>query len=295
MSQLFVVPLENLSVLRFQGPDAVAFLQGQLSNDVGKLHEQTTLFAGLHDPQGRVLALLRLFSVDADLVLAVLPKELATTVAQRLGKFVLRAKVRIDAADAEWRAYGLCGPDAVAAARTKLATNLADDPPRLLVVAPRLEGLPEGERLELSEWQALDVADGLPEVYPATSGTFVSQMLNLDLLAAIAFDKGCYTGQEIIARAHYRGRVKRRLQRFATEEPRTLAPGDKVQLADGRQVQIVRQARYGHVGSEFLAVAPFDDTTAEPPPAPEPAAEGEDDGPRALVATPLSLPYDLPE
>ncbi|RYZ57609.1 MAG: folate-binding protein, partial [Proteobacteria bacterium] len=211
MSQLFVVPLENLSVLRFQGADALRFLQGQLSNDVEKLRERATLFAGLHDPQGRVLALLRLFAVDPDRVLAVLPKDLVPLVVSHLGKYVLRAKVRIDAVDAEWRAVGLCGPDAPAAARMKLAARLGDEPPRLLVVAPRLEGLPEGEQLEPSEWEALDVADGLPEVYPATSGTFVSQMLNLDVLEGIAFDKGCYTGQEIIARAHYRGRVKRRL------------------------------------------------------------------------------------
>ena len=291
MTQLFVVPLENLAVVRFQGVDALPFLQGQLSNDVEKLRGEPALFAGLHDAQGRVIALLRLFAVDPDRVLAVLPKELAASVMERLAKFVLRAKVRIDFADAEWRAYGICGPDAPAASRNRLAVALSDDPPRLLVVSPRLEGLPEAEHLELSEWQALDVADGLPEVYASTSGSFVSQMLNLDVLSGIAFDKGCYTGQEIIARAHYRGRVKRRLQRFATEEPRTLTPGDKVQLADGRQVTIVRQARYGQVGSEFLAVAPFDGATTPP----DSAAGGDNESARPLLATPLALPYDLPD
>lgn len=289
MQQLFVVALEHFGVLGFRGPDVLPFLQGQLSNDMERLRTEQALLAGLHDPQGRVLALLRLFALDEQHVLAVLPRDLAPAIQQRLSKFVLRAKVRIASADAEWRAYGLCGDDAEAAARLRPALWLSEDPPRLLVVAPRLEPLPEGDPLDLAEWEALDVADGLPEVYPATSGTFVSQMLNLDALDAISFKKGCYTGQEIIARAHYRGRVKRRLQRFATESTRRLSPGDKLLLSDGRRAQVVRQAAFGQSGSEFLAVAPLPGGQAdEPAPAP-----GDDTG-EPLPATPLALPYELP-
>ncbi len=71
----------------------------------------------------------------------------------------------------------------------------------------------------------------------ATSGSFVAQMLNLDLIDAISLTKGCYTGQEVIARAHYRGQVKRRMQRFFTESTRELGPGERVQLGDGRSAQ----------------------------------------------------------
>jgi folate-binding protein YgfZ len=288
MSQLFVIRLENLSVLRFRGLDARKFLQGQLSNDVEKLRTQSALLAGLHDPQGRVLAILRLVALEENDVLAVLPRELAGVMQRHLQRFVLRAKVTIELVDTEWRAYGLCGPDADAAARLQKSIRLASDPPRLIVVASRHDRLPEGDLLEAEEWQALDVADGLPELTPASSGLFVSQMLNLDVLEGIAFDKGCYTGQEIIARAHYRGRVKRRLQRFATEEQRNLQPGDRVLLSDGRRVQIVRQARFGQVGSEFLAVAPLPGAHEETP-AVEGAAES-----TALAATQLALPYELP-
>ena len=81
---------------------------------------------------------------------------------------------------------------------------------------------------------AQDIAAGMPQVYGATSGMFVAQMLNLDCVDAISFTKGCYTGQEIIARAHYRGRIKRRMQRFLTDAVTTLAPGQGVTLSDGR-------------------------------------------------------------
>ena len=144
-------------------------------------------------------------------------------------------------------------------------------------------------QLTPEEWQALDVSDGLPEVTVATSGQFVSQMLNLDVLDGIAFDKGCYTGQEIIARAHYRGRVKRRLQRFATEEQRTLRAGERVTLADGRRAQVVRQARFGQVGSEFLAVAAPAGSEEETA-----AAGASSEAEPLLAATQLSLPYELP-
>jgi hypothetical protein len=288
MTQLFVIRQENLSVLRFRGADVQRFLQGQLSNDIGKLATQPALLAGLHDPQGRVLALLRLVALEENDLLATLPRELAGVVQRHLQRFVLRAKVTIELVDTEWRAYGLCGPDADAAARLQKSMRLASDPPRVIVIASRHERMPEGDLLEPDEWQALDVADGLPELTAASSGLFVSQMLNLDVLGGIAFDKGCYTGQEIIARAHYRGRVKRRMQRFATEEQRTLLPGERVQLSDGRRAQVVRQARFGQVGSEFLAVAPL-------PGSGEESAVAEIPGDvEVLAATQLALPYELP-
>jgi folate-binding protein YgfZ len=96
----------------------------------------------------------------------------------------------------------------------------------------------------------------------ATSEVFVAQMLNLDALDAIAFDKGCYTGQEVIARAHYRGRVKRRLQRFVSREAATLAVGESGTLADGRAFKVVEAVTLADGRREFLAVAPIVGGTA---------------------------------
>jgi len=124
-------------------------------------------------------------------------------------------------------------------------------------------------------------------VYGATSEEFVAQMLNLDAVGAIAFDKGCYTGQEVIARAHYRGRVKRRMQRFVASVPQALKPGDAGTLTDGRGFKVVDAVQRPDGRCEFLAVAPLiEDESA-------PAISATSSGERLATET-LPLPYPLP-
>jgi len=125
-------------------------------------------------------------------------------------------------------------------------------------------------------------------VYAATSEQFVAQMLNLDVLGAIAFEKGCYTGQEVIARAHYRGRVKRRLQRFATRAATQLQHGAAGTLADGRTFRVVESVARPDGRCEFLAVTAYGEAAA----ADEPRAPAPSDS--ALDAESLPLPYPLP-
>ena len=136
------------------------------------------------------------------------------------------------------------------------------------------------------EWHAADIAAGIPQVYAATSEAFVAQMLNLDVVDGIAFDKGCYTGQEVIARAHYRGRVKRRMQRWRHASATPLAPGDSAHAADGRTLTVVRVAPGGVDGYELLAVGNFAAPAAE---APAQSSAG------VALEGPLPLPYALPE
>jgi folate-binding protein YgfZ len=264
-------------------------------------------------------------------VLAILPRELIGTVAARLVKFVLRAKVKIADESAGWRVAGLVAPhseggrataagadtaaeiearatswataqfqqaSAVAATAGELSSAAAQleeaesvvplptasalmlpdavnsqsrsgaavivrvgaAPARWLVVSPAGEAAPLAGCVAADRdvWRLLDIADGEAQVYAATSEEFVAQMLNLDALDAIAFDKGCYTGQEVIARAHYRGRVKRRLQRFVSRGAvAKLAVGESGQLADGRAFKVVEAVRLGDGRCEFLAVAPL--------------------------------------
>src|SRR5581483_7212704 len=128
-------------------------------------------------------------------------------------------------------------------------------PARWLLLSPvgellPLSGCAVGER---DAWRLLDIADGVAQVYAATSEEFVAQMLNLDALGGIAFDKGCYTGQEVIARAHYRGRVKRRMQRFFSRGALKLVPGESGQLADGRTFKVVDAVQLANGRCEFLA------------------------------------------
>ena len=147
-------------------------------------------------------------------------------------------------------------------------------------------GADEVARLE--RWRGLDVAAGIPQVYAATSEAFVAQMLNLDVLGAIAFDKGCYTGQEIIARAHYRGRVKRRMQRFRTRSAASLAAGDAIQLNDGRSARVVEAVALGDGRHEFLAVTNLG-SKDESTDATETLAQ------TAIDVESLPLPYALPD
>jgi folate-binding protein YgfZ len=149
-------------------------------------------------------------------------------------------------------------------------------------------------------WHRLDIEAGLPQVYPATSELFVAQMLNLDLLGGIAFTKGCYTGQEVIARAHYRGRVKRRLQRFRSLAPppaaAALTPGSKGRLADGRAFTVIAAAPAHDGRVEFLAVTALPAAEDSASDSASDEEESRESGPAAptLDAESLPLPYALP-
>ena len=256
----------TIGVICVRGPDAVSFLQGQLSQDISKLPVSGVVLSGYHNPQGRVIAVLRLARLDDAGIAAMLPQELASSVAARLGKFVLRAKVKITDETELWNV----GLDWSLQAR-------ADQVPAgaASMHAPNA----------LFRHRAA-VAACQPQVYAATSEMFVSQMLNLDVLGGIAFDKGCYTGQEVIARAHYRGRVKRRMQRFTAVEAVALKPGDECSLPDGRSARVVDVASGDTGGTQFLAVTTFgtppDDVT--------------DAGRHTTVnAAAAPMPYALPE
>ncbi len=305
------VPLESLGALRIRGRDAVGFLQGQLSSDLTQLDAGRSLLAGYHNPQGRVLALMRLLEPARGEVLALLPRELVSPVMNRLRSFVLRSKVELADDSLSWRIEGLVagGADApvpasaahlpaaagaVARLGESWVARVGERPARWLSVSPAGGAHGAGafarwERALPARWQRHAIENGEPQVYAATSGEFVAQMLNLDVLGAIAFDKGCYTGQEVIARAHYRGRVKRRLQRFRSGEPLGLKPGDAGELADGRVFRVVDAVPAADGGCEFLAVAPLASAAARADEGP--AAAG---GPR-LDAAQLPLPYELPE
>jgi hypothetical protein len=238
----------GLGALRVTGPDAARFLQGQLSADIEKLSPGEKTLAGLHNPQGRVVALFDLTRISAEEFSAVLPRELLAAVAARLRKYVLRAKVRLE--------------------ETEVAAPVA---------------------AELGELRR-----GLPQVYAATSEAFVAQMLNLDLLGAISFDKGCYTGQEVIARAHYRGRVKRRMQRWLNQSGRMLAPSDSARGPDGRALSVVRVALDEQGRQEILAVGTFSASQDEPAAAESAAADARTAA-SIEVSGPLPLPYALPD
>ena len=258
----------GLGLIQVRGADAVAFLQGQLSNDLGQLAPGKPLLAGYHNPQGRAIALLWLLQRAPDDILALLPPVLAAPVATRLSRFVLRSKAKVSAESAT-------APQFAAALD---AARIGTEP-----LAP-------------NDFRLACIAAGLPQVYPTTSESFVAQMLNLDAVGGISFEKGCYTGQEVIARAHYRGRVKRRMQRFVTDSPAALAPGDTGSLPDGRSFKVVEAAQHSDGRCEFLAVALLIAGAAQPDSEMDAAIAGAADPTASapIAAAPLPLPYVLP-
>lgn len=288
MPDLALTSLDDLTVLDARGPDVLAFLNGQLSHDISLLPQRGAMLAGLHNPQGRVLALARLFHLASDHVLLALPAELGAAVLGLLNRHVLRARVKLEDAGARWKVYGITGPDAEAAASTRLHMPMDQSHWRQMIVAPRGEPAPEGEPGSRASWLLEDIAGGLPQVVHATSGMFVAQMLNLDLVDAVSFNKGCYTGQEVIARAHFRGQVKRRMQRFVAGLLEPPPPGTRVILKDGRSAQIVAGALDEEGRCELLAVTALPQVSALDEP-PEPAPEVQ-----VLGTTQLALPYIWP-
>ncbi len=271
----------------------MSFLQGQLTNDTSLLAAKGALLAGYLNPQGRVLALVHLLPHSSG-TLAILPRELRQPIAERLRKFVLRAKVKIDDPGDSLVVYGYHGAHALERAGMPVPQagaayleqdgigvgRVAHDPQRYWVVAPA-QPVAAAEADVESQWRRADVAAGLPQVYGVTSEAFVAQMLNLDLLDGISFKKGCYTGQEIVARTQHLGRIKRRLFRLGL--PRgTWQVGDEVQLSDGRQARLTEVVDAA-AGSEALAVLAVE--------AADPTGETLASG---AGATLLPLPYALP-
>lgn len=282
--------LASFAVLQASGADADAFLQGQLSNDVQQLDASHALLASLNSPQGRVQAVLLLLQRDADIQIIV-PAELAAATLARLQKYVLRAKVKLADLTAErplfaanaaaLNAHSLpvpAAPGAVAHAAGASVLRWPSADERYVIVGG--SGL-SADLASETDWPLADIRAGLPQVFTATHEAFIAQMLNLDLLNGISFSKGCYTGQEIIARAHYRGAVKRRMFRFAAACPPP-APGARV-LANGEHAGDVVMSAATDAGCELLAVVSLQQLHA--------ALESADAPGIPLVLQPL--PYEL--
>jgi folate-binding protein YgfZ len=271
--------LPFLGVLRIHGEDAARFLQGQLTHDTSLLADGRTLLAACNTPQGRVIATLRLRQTE-DAVYALMPADLLERVAAHLRRFVLRAKVNVQIA-ADLQAAWVGGQpfsETLAIERYDATRTLSAIPQsgatelvsfdygadRQVVAAPgsalrAITGLSLSKSLPgiEDEWWAADIAAGLPTVFSASSEAFVPQMLNLDLIDGISFGKGCYTGQEIVARTQHLGRIKRRTFRYRLAAGQALPPLAGL-LLDGTKVAEVVMSAVRHDGVELLAVTSLD-------------------------------------
>lgn len=265
----------------FRGPDALRFLQSQLTADVAGLERGEARPAAWCNPQGRVLALLWLLRTQ-DGALAVLPREMVPMAADGLRRFVLRAKVEVRDASDQLAVVGIAGDAELPTESEDVVVGRLSGG-RALVVgpAPALAEACPGTEADEAAWTALALSRGEPVVLPGTSGAWIPQMLNLDLIGAVSFRKGCYPGQEIVARTHHLGRVKRRMARYTVAAGPLPGPGEALYLAG----QPVGETVIAAPGSPAQALAVVNLEALGRPL----------DGGRATVLEPAPLPYALPE
>jgi folate-binding protein YgfZ len=228
--------LPHWGVIQALGEEAAGFLHGQLSNDVSHLTAERGRLAAYCSPQGRMLATFLTQRPQPDRIWLACRADVLPPVLKRLSMFVLRAKARLSDASGELVLLGLAGAPVAAALGEAAAAGPwaslphgegrllrlpdAEGQPRWLWTGPEaaaqalLDALPA---LDVAHWDWLEVRSGVASVVAATSGQFVPQMLNLEVVGGVDFRKGCYPGQEVVARSQYLGKLKRRGQAFSTD------------------------------------------------------------------------------
>ncbi len=222
--------LHDWGLIRAQGADAASFLQGQLTQDVQHLGPEQARLAGYCSAKGRLLASFVIWRSGTDGFLLACSADLLAATLKRLGMFVLRAKCKLNDASQELAAFGLAGdvdglgmaqaaPNAawrVASAGASQLIRLPDAMglTRHLLVQPADLPAPEMSALSATDWQWLEVRSAVVRINAATTDQFVPQMVNLEVVGGVDFQKGCYPGQEVVARSQYRGTLKRRAMLF---------------------------------------------------------------------------------
>ena len=267
-------PLPGMGIIQVRGEDASAFLQGQLTQDVADLPPGRVRLAGYCNAKGRLHAVFHVLGTD-DGFLLLTEAGLVDALIRRLRMYVLRSKVSLDDVSVQYQAIGVTGTRV--ALLTELAGSLPEDAgsvhqagdlilirwpgDAVLLLTPADDGGAIWERLQAAgdpsgpqAWRLLAIRQGLPAVYPETAETFVPQQVNLERISGVHFRKGCYPGQEVVARMHYLGKPSRRMYRLAGPGEMPPAPGERVQAADGGSAGQVVQAAVGEDGIEMLAV-----------------------------------------
>ena len=241
--------LSGFHLIRVSGKDALLFLNNQLTGDLNGVSDHSPQFSGYCSPKGRLYSIFRVFKRGADYYLRT-PTDNAEATLARLRMFILRSEVTLEI-DPALRGFGLIGPGA-----RHLLNNAGLSIPetgsvchaeysvvhtpglcqRYEIHAPhdkidvlRKTLTPDTLATGSDVWQLHDILNGVPNIYNRTRELFVPQMVNLDLLGAVSFSKGCYPGQEVVARTHYLGKLKRRMYRFSLAHPPSQPlPGDAV-------------------------------------------------------------------
>jgi tRNA-modifying protein YgfZ len=269
--------LSHLGILEFTGQDAEAFLQGQLTCDLTAIAPGAAAFGSYCSPKGRILASFLLVR-HTHSFLMLHSARLTASLQRRLQMFVLRSRLSIHDAGDHWVRLGLSGPAAQAGqallhgegVHSGLQADggvLVEIPTRRYLLLVPVDGA-QGAWARLSTllkpvgsgcWEWLDIREGLPLISEATQNQLVPQMANLELIGAVSFSKGCYPGQEVVARSQYLGKVKRRMFLASLDRVDCPAPGDELYCDDlpGQASGLIVNAQASPDGGyDVLAVMP---------------------------------------
>ncbi len=304
-----VVTLDRAGLVGFFGEDATVFLSNLLTCDVAALGPARSTYGAYCTPKGRMLASFLLWRSEAGYFMQ-LPASLREPIQKQLSRFILRSKVRIEDATPAWTLIGVAGNDAGTLVKTAIGqcpANVRDvvhangvsaiqvPTGRYEIIAPKekAESLlatlaPVAGKADPGHWEWLDIRAGIPAITPATQEALVPQMANLDLIGGVSFEKGCYPGQEIVARMHYRGTLKQRMYLVHLAGDEKPQSGDRLYSPDfGDQAcgTVINAARAPEGGHDLLAAIQIAS-----------AAKGEvhwrtPDGPALKI---LPLPYPVP-
>lgn len=273
----YLAPLPQTQLLLVKGPDSSKFLQGQVTCDVKELDEPVTRIGAQCNPKGRILLSFRALQMNSETIALRLPASMMESAQKTLGKYIVFSKAKLHDGSNDFAVFGLFGESSAAVASTffqQLPINndswVAKDGSYLIqLAADRFECWiasatvgafvdaieKQTRKASADEWQLLDIAAGIGEVYPESYELFTPQELNYQLVNGINFRKGCYTGQEIVARLHYRGKLKRHMYRCAYQGNQIPLPGTPVvNSLSGQNLGAVVMARGNQHGQiELLA------------------------------------------
>ncbi len=301
--------LSHRTLFSLEGREVLSFLQGQVTNDVQPAAEGAPVLAAHLTPKGRVIAELLLFPLDSGFALET-SGDLVERLEQRLRMFILSADVTLTEASGDWVRLGLAGPEAASAAAAAVEAPIPSGetvargergtivplpgPEPAFLVLVRSNAGPAAWRAAGNRarpvgrpgWDLARVRAGVPEVAAAVTEAFIPQELNLEPLGGISYTKGCYTGQEVVARTKHLGRLKRRLYRASSPAPMEAGQTIRPQEGGESRGRVIRAAPAADGGSQALAILRIDAVEAGETLVPEGSAQ-------ALEV--LELPYELPE
>lgn len=312
-SGLTMCDLSHQGLISVDGEDSADFLQGQLTNDIRDVSEQHSQLSAYCTHKGRMLANFRVFKRDESFYLRLPQSQLESTL-KRISMFVLMSRVSIRDASNALVGIGVSGPDA-----SEQLSDIISDLPDSFDDMTRANGYTiikcagtlhryeiYGELQDMKTlwgqldvngapvggacWEGLDILAGIPTIYPQTSETFVPQMTNMQLINGVSFHKGCYTGQEIVARMQYLGKLKRRMFRIHIKTSEAVTPGDKLFSKDSTSGQGPGEIVNAQVDSEggYAALAVINIADAEA----DNLQLHDENGPQVSVK---SLPYSIEE